>query len=169
MKNPRLIVAIITNLLDEAVIVAAIIFGLPRLGIDIPLWGIILICTAFLAYAVIFYKIGSDVLKKKPLLFFGYGGRRGADGRTVESDGFIRAASELWEARAEQGTIPPGTQIIVVSQNGLKLVVRPLSTDWTGDSASCLCLLTSKESPNKIIPATSKIMRKMSKETINRR
>jgi len=130
MKNPRLIVAIITNLLDEAVIVAAIIFGLPRLGIDIPLWGIILICTAFLAYAVIFYKIGSDVLKKKPLP--GFSDMVGVEGRTGgqwNPHGFIRAASELWEARAEQGTIPPGTKVIVVSQNGLKLVVRPLSTD----------------------------------------
>ncbi len=133
MKNARLIVAIITNLLDEAIIVAFIIFGLPRLGVQIPLYGIILIGVGFLVYAVGFYTIGSKILRKKPLP--GFTDMVGVEGRVVSRlapNGFVRIQGELWESRAESGMIDAGTDIIVVDQYGLKLVVRrKLPTDST--------------------------------------
>jgi membrane protein implicated in regulation of membrane protease activity len=126
MKNARLIVAIITNLLDEALIVAFIIFGLPRLGVHIPVWGIALICIGFLIYAVLFYQIGNTILKKKPLS--GFTDMTGIEGKAVDKlapKGLVRIASELWQAKAENGTIEAGTQIVVTKQEGLKLVVKP--------------------------------------------
>ena len=126
MKNARLIVAIITNLLDEALIVAFIIFGLPRLGVHIPVWGIVLICIGFLIYAVLFYQIGNTILKKKPLS--GFTDMTGIEGKAVDKlapKGLVRIASELWQAKAENGTIEAGTHIVVTKQEGLKLVVKP--------------------------------------------
>ena len=125
MKNPRLIIAIITNLLDEAIIVAFIIFGLPRLGVHIPLWGLILIGIGFLVYAVGFYLIGSMVLSKKPLP--GLTNMVGVEGRVVSQlapEGYIRVEGELWASRADNGTINSGIDVIVTEQHGLKLVVR---------------------------------------------
>ena len=125
MKNARLIIAIITNLLDEALIVAFIIFGLPRLGVHIPLWGIILICIGFLAYAVLFYQIGNTILKKKPLP--GFTDMTGIEGKAVDKlapKGLVKIESELWQATTENGTIEAGTRIIVIKQEGLKLVVK---------------------------------------------
>jgi membrane-bound ClpP family serine protease len=126
MKNARLLIAIITSLLDEAIIVAAIIWGLPRLGVDIPLYGIILICIAFVIYAVSFYLIGSNILRKKPMP--GFTQMVGVEGRTVsrlDPRGFVRVEGELWESKAESGSIQSGVDVIVVDQYGLKLVVRP--------------------------------------------
>ena len=109
MNNPRLIIAIISNLLDEAIIAAFIIFGLPRLGVDIPLWGLILIGIGFLVYAVGFYLIGSKVLRKKPLP--GLTNMVGVEGKVVSRlapKGFIRAEGELWSSKADIGIIDIG-------------------------------------------------------------
>jgi membrane-bound ClpP family serine protease len=130
MSNARLIIAIITNLLDEGIIVAFIIFGLPRLGVHIPLYGIILIGVAFLVYAVGFYTIGSRILKKKPIP--GFSDMIGTKGRTVSRlnpQGLVKIESELWEAKAETGNISAGTDIVVVDQYGLKLIVRSENAD----------------------------------------
>ena len=35
------------------------------------------------------------------------------------------AENVLWEARAEGGTIEVGVDVVVISQDGMKLVVRP--------------------------------------------
>jgi membrane-bound ClpP family serine protease len=125
MKNPRLIIAIVSTLLDETIIVAVIILGLPKLGVQLPLFVIILICSGFLIWAVGLYTIGSKILRKKPLP--GFTNMVGVEGRVVKRlapQGFIRVQGELWESRAENGVIEAGTDIVVVSQNGLKLVVR---------------------------------------------
>lgn len=125
MKNPRLIVAILTNLIDEAIILALIVFGLPRLGVHIPFYGLILIGVGFLVYAVGFYTIGSKVLRKRPLP--GLTDMVGVEGRAVSQlapEGFIRVEGELWEARADIGVIDIGMDIIVIEQYGLKLIVR---------------------------------------------
>jgi membrane-bound ClpP family serine protease len=131
MKNARLVVAIITNLLDEAIIVAFIIFGLPRLGVQIPLYGILLIGAGFLIYAVGFYTIGSRILRKKP--FPGLTDMVGVEGRVVKRlapEGFIKIQGELWASRADSGTLDVGTDVIVADQYGLKLIVRrKLPTD----------------------------------------
>jgi membrane-bound ClpP family serine protease len=37
----------------------------------------------------------------------------------------VRIEGELWNARSENGPIDAGIDVIVVSQNGLKVVVRP--------------------------------------------
>jgi membrane-bound ClpP family serine protease len=79
-----------------------------------------------LIYAVLFYQIGNTILKKKPLS--GFTDMTGIEGKAVDKlapKGLVRIASELWQAKAENGTIEAGTQIVVTKQEGLKLVVKP--------------------------------------------
>jgi membrane-bound ClpP family serine protease len=126
MKKARLIIAIVTNLVDEAIIVALIVFGLPRLEVNIPVWGTVLICIGFLIYAVIFYRIGSTILGKKPLA--GFSDMIGIEGKAtvkLAPKGFIKIESELWEAKAENGPIEAGSRVVVVRQEGMKLIVTP--------------------------------------------
>ena len=128
--NARLIMTIFTNLLYEAIIVALLIWGLPRLGIHIPLYGITLICLAFLIYAVVLFIIGSRTLRKKPLP--GFTTMVGLEGQVVSRlapDGILRIEGELWNARAENSTIEVGSEVIVVRQYGLKLAVRRKQPD----------------------------------------
>ena len=124
--SARLIMAVLSNLLIEAIIVVVILWGLPRLGIRIPLYGLILICVAFLTYAVISYNIGSRTLRKKPMP--GFTTMVGVEGQVVirlAPEGLVRIEGELWNARSENGPIDVGTDVVVVGQNGLKVVVRP--------------------------------------------
>ena len=128
--NARLIMAIFTNLVYEAIIVALLLWGLPRLGIHIPLYGIILICVAFIIYAVALFIIGSRTLRRKPLP--GLTTMVGIEGQVVSRlapEGFVRIGGELWNARAENGIIDVGADVIVVRQYGLKVVVRRKQAD----------------------------------------
>jgi membrane-bound ClpP family serine protease len=121
----RLIVAIITSLLDEAAIVAAILWGLPRLGVKIPLWGMITIVIGFAIFAVVSFRIGSRTLKKKPMLgFTNMIGTEGLSSTRLSPDGLIKIDGELWAARSEKGLIEEGSKIVVTGQKGLKLIVK---------------------------------------------
>jgi membrane-bound ClpP family serine protease len=123
--NVRLIMTIFTNLVYEAIIVALLIWGLPRLGIHIPLYGVTLISLAFLIYAVVLFIIGDRTLRKKPLP--GFTTMVGLQGQVVSQlapEGVVRIEGELWNARAENGTIEGGAEVIVVRQYRLKLVVH---------------------------------------------
>jgi membrane-bound ClpP family serine protease len=128
--NARLIMAVFTNLLYEAIIVAVILWGLPRLGIRIPLYGLILICIAFAVYGGISFLIGSRTLKRKPLP--GLTSMIGLEGQVVSRlapEGFVRIGGELWNARADNGSIEAGADVIVVHQSGLNVIVRRKQAD----------------------------------------
>ncbi len=124
--NARLIIAIITSLLDEAIIVALILWGLPKLGVKIPPWVTILAVILFAIYAVTVFKLGTHILKKKPMP--GFTDMTGLEGIVIHPlnpEGFIKIEGEIWEARAEYGNIKVGTNVIVVNQQRLKLIVKP--------------------------------------------
>jgi membrane-bound ClpP family serine protease len=130
MKNSRFIIAVITNLLDEALIVAVILWGLPQLGVNIPLWGTILICIGFIVYAMIFYIMGSKALIRRPTP--GFTDQIELKGKAVDRlspEGTVKIAGELWTARAENGPIQAGSPVIVVGQKGFKLIVRRRDSD----------------------------------------
>lgn len=123
--NARLIIAIITSLIDEVIILVVILVVLPIYDIRLSWWAIALIVIAFLIYAVATFIIGTRILKKKPLP--GLTDMTGTEGKVtsdINPKGFVRIEGELWEAKAENGPIEKGASVVVVSQNGLKLTVK---------------------------------------------
>ena len=64
----RLILAIISTILEEAAIVVIVLFGLPRLDVHMPVPGLIALMIAWGAYSVITYRIGSRALRRKPIV-----------------------------------------------------------------------------------------------------
>jgi membrane protein implicated in regulation of membrane protease activity len=123
--NTRLIVAIVTSLIDELIIVGVILWVLPRFGIRIPWWGLTLIIVAFVIYAVTVFVLGSRILKKKALA--GLSDMLGMEGKTtgrLAPHGFVKIAGELWEADSQSGSLEAGVVVVVVGQQGLKLLVR---------------------------------------------
>src|SRR5271157_2890293 len=120
MKNPRLIVAIITSIAQVVAIIAIVLWVLPRFDINIPFWGIIIICLVFGVYAVTVYRVGSRSLRKKALPgFTNMAGLKGQTAGLLKPEGYVKIEGELWEAKAEKGSIPGGTEIVVVEQKGL--------------------------------------------------
>lgn len=121
----RLIFAIISTLLEEAAIVAVVRWALPEIGVRIPLPFLIIIMTAWLAYSIFTYRMGSRALKRKHVLGLPHMvGSKGEVVAALSPEGLVRIRGELWAAKSVSGNLQPGGEVIVVEQDGLKLVVR---------------------------------------------
>ncbi len=127
--SARLIWAIVSTLLEEAAMAAIVLWGLPRLDIEIPLAGLIALMAAWGVYSVVTYRRGSRALRRKPL--DGLPDMVGSQGGVVSPlvpEGLVRIKGELWQAKSASGRMDTGEEITVVGQDGLKLIVRKSST-----------------------------------------
>ncbi len=125
----RLVLGIISTILEEAAIVAIVLWGLPQIGVHIPLPGLIALMVVWLAYSVVTYRMGSRALMKKQLV--GLPDMIGGEGKVVSPlapEGLVRIRGELWVAKLASGEMKSDGEVIVVAQDGLKLVVRENST-----------------------------------------
>ena len=124
----RLIIAIVSTVLEEAALAAGVLWGLPRLDIHIPLWVLIIVMLAWGAYTVITYRMGSRALLKKPV--DGLTDMVGSKAKVVSPlapEGVIKIKGELWVAKSAGHRIDAGEEVVVVGQDGLKLAVRKSS------------------------------------------
>jgi len=121
----RLLMVLIGNLLWGAIIVVVVLVVLPRMGIDIPLPGLIALLAVFVTYAVVTYRIGSRALSRKPVGgLASMVGSRGTVVAPLNPRGTVRVQGELWEAVASKGNIAAGEEIVVVGQKRLRLTVE---------------------------------------------
>ena len=128
--NVRLVFAIFSTMLEELALVVIVLWGLPQLGIEIPLAGLIALMVVLVAYAVFSYRIVSRALKKKPVV--GLPAMVGSKARVVsplDPEGLVKIRNELWKAKPAGMKIDTGEEVIVVGQDGLELVVRKNSID----------------------------------------
>ncbi len=124
-QRPRLILAILSTLVEEIALAFFILFGLPRLGVHLPLGAIIGSMSGLATYAVFSYRLGSRALLQKPLA--GLTDMTGGHGTVKQAlcpKGIVMVNSELWVAESAEGRIEAGEKVLVVGQKGLKLVVR---------------------------------------------
>jgi membrane-bound ClpP family serine protease len=126
----RLIWAIVSDILEETALALAVLLGLPRLGVHIPLAGLVAMMVAWLAVSVVIYRAGSRALRRKAVAGLStMVGTRGKVVKRLAPRGVVRIKGELWEATSSSGDIAVGEEIIVTGQEGLRLVV-------SSDSAS---------------------------------
>ena len=129
--NARLIWAILSTLLEEAAIVALVRIGLPEFGIELPLGVLIAVMVAWATVAVIFYRMGSRALRRKPLVgLLTMVGGKGKVVSPLDPEGVIRISGELWRARSAIQKIDVGEEVIVKDQDGTKLIV--VKSDLSG-------------------------------------
>ena len=123
--NIKNILVFVVSLLDEAIVVALVLWGLPRLGISLPPPIIIVIFAALGIYAVVSYWLIVRALRRKPVV--GLSSMVGAAGEAVTTlapEGTVKIKGELWHAVSDAGEIKAGEAVIVVAQDRLKLTVR---------------------------------------------
>ena len=102
-----------------------VLFGLPQLGINIPLAGLIALMAVWLAWSVIIYRIGSRALRKRPLdILPDMVGCKGKVVSPLIPEGLVKIKNELWVAKSVRGKVNLGEKVVVVEQDRLKLVVR---------------------------------------------
>ena len=121
----RLILAIISTLLEEAAIVVIALWGLPQVGIQIPIPGLIVLMAIWGTFSIFTYRMGSRALRKKPTI--GLPDMTGSKGKVVSPlvpEGLIKIKGELWMAKSANGDIDINEEVTVVERDGLKLIVR---------------------------------------------
>src|SRR3989304_6333833 len=98
----RLIFAIISTLLEEAALVVVVLWGLPQIGILIPLWGLIIIMIAWAAYSILTYRLGTRALMRDLLVGLpDMIGCKGEVASPLAPEGMVRIKGELWRARSD--------------------------------------------------------------------
>ncbi|HEY40594.1 MAG TPA: hypothetical protein G4O18_01900 [Dehalococcoidia bacterium] len=123
--NTLLVWKIITSLFEQAVLVAVVIWVLPLIDVNLPLWVLAPATIVLQAYNVFSYRKSIHALRTQPIA--GMANMVGTKGETVSTltpDGLVKIRGELWAATAANGNIVNGRNVTVVEQNGLKLVVR---------------------------------------------
>ncbi len=126
----RLILAVISTLLEEAALVVIVLWGLPQLGVHLPLAGLIVLMVAWGVFSITIYRMGSRALRRKPVP--GLSAMTGSKGKVLSPlapQGVIKIKGELWEAKSAGRRIAVGAEVTVVGQDGLKLTVRKYSPD----------------------------------------
>ena len=104
---------------------AVVLLGLPKLGIHMPLAGLIALMVAWGAFSTFTYRMGSRALRKKPEI--GLPDMVDTKGEVVSPlapEGLVKIKGELWIAKSASKPIDTGEEVTVVGQDGLKLIVR---------------------------------------------
>jgi membrane protein implicated in regulation of membrane protease activity len=128
MRRTRYTVfTIAATLLEEAALAAVVLWLLPRISINIPVWGLAIMMVALAAYSSVNYRLNTRALAKKPLSWPEIG-RRGRTTTPISPKGYVRVDGELWHA-SSSSTIGAGEEIAIVGRDGMTLVVSPLESD----------------------------------------
>ena len=121
----RLIVAIVSTAAEIAAILVLGLWLLPRMEVRIPFLLLLAIVLVWLGWSVFTYRKGSRALDRKPVRgLMDMKGMKGVVVRSLRPDGVVKIGNELWNAHSATGPAEAGTNVIVVSQEGLKLVVK---------------------------------------------
>ncbi len=125
MTAARLVLAILSTLAVEAALFTVWRWVLPEWGIEISLAGIIAIMSGWAIFAVVEFGLVTRILKKQVMV--GLPTMIGASGKAVSAlhpEGQVRIKGEIWGAEAIDHHLDQGEAILVVGQDGLKLLVR---------------------------------------------
>ncbi|MFC1911801.1 NfeD family protein [Chloroflexota bacterium] len=125
MTRTRLIVAIISTILEEIAIVVIWRWGLPHMDIYLSVNVLIAVMAGWLAYSAGVFWFVTRSLRRK--LVTGLPTMVGSKGKAVSPltpAGQVRIKGELWGAESVGENIDAGEPIVVVEEDGLKLVVQ---------------------------------------------
>lgn len=124
---------IVTAVLGAAVIVAIVLWLLPRWGINIPLWGFILLMAAYVVYQVVTYRMGKRALDRKPVVApEAMVGCCGQAATPLTPGGYVRVQGELWRAISVGPDIEDGEDVEVVEVRRLTLRVSTVQGNHKG-------------------------------------
>jgi len=116
--------SIISTIVEEAAMIAIVLWVLPRFNIHVPWWGLAILIVVFAVYAYVSYRIGKPTLIRKPVV--APETIIGSEGKVVTSltpEGYVKVQGVLWKASCTESGLEAGEEVVVVEINGLKLFV----------------------------------------------
>jgi len=133
MMTARLIIAIVSTVLEEVALVVIWRWGLPQLGVHLPLYVLIAAMVVWAVYAVTTFWVVTRALRKKAVI--GLPTMIGGRGKAVSPltpEGQVIIKGELWGAKSIDIDIDTREEVVVVGQDGLKLIVRRVNSRLPG-------------------------------------
>jgi membrane-bound ClpP family serine protease len=130
LTQTRLVLAIISNVAWEVAIWAIWRWLLPELGINLHVYVLIGVLVAWAVFGTWLFIFTTRALKKQVTV--GLPSMIGAAGKAavrLAPEGMVKIRGELWSARSDKGNIDAGEGVVVIGEDGLKLLVRKAGGD----------------------------------------
>ena len=111
---------------DEAALAAVVLWLLPRFGINISIWLLIVLMAAWAVYSCLTSMLVGKLIGRAasvgPEALIGV---KCITTTPLSPEGYVRVGTELWRACSMAEGIETGTEVIIVGVNRLTLLVRP--------------------------------------------
>jgi membrane protein implicated in regulation of membrane protease activity len=118
--------AILGWMLEEAILVAVVLWLLPLLNINIPLWGLAILMVALAIYSYIMYRVGRSTFLMKPKVAAEtIIGNDGKVTKRLAPEGYVKVQGVLWKATCVESELEVGDDVVVVGIDRLSLIVSP--------------------------------------------
>ena len=118
--------AVLGWMLEEAILVAAVLWLLPQFNVNIPLWVLGILMAALAIYSYIMYRVGRSTFLIRPKVaaetVIGNGGKVT---KRLAPEGYVKVQGVLWKAKCVESELEVGDEIVVVDIDGLRLIVSP--------------------------------------------
>lgn len=119
---------VVITILKEAALIVIVLWGLPQLGINVPLWGLIVLAIALATYSYISYRLCKPTIVRKPTVApETIIGSEGTVVTPLAPEGYVKIRGELWKALSTESKLEVGSEIVVVGVDRLRLLVTPKS------------------------------------------
>ena len=121
----RLIIAIISTAIEETALALIGLFILPQFDMYMPIPALVALMALWLGFSIFLYQAGSRALRREPVVKLPVIGSKGKVVSPLVPDGLVKIKGELWIAEApRKKKMDVGTEVLVIEQDGLKLIVR---------------------------------------------
>jgi membrane protein implicated in regulation of membrane protease activity len=118
--------AILGWMLEEAILVAVVLWLLPLFNINIPLWVLAILMVALAIYSYIMYRVGRSTFLIGPRVAAeAIIGNDGKVTKRLAPEGYVKVQGVLWKATCIESELEVGDEIVVVNIEGLRLIVSP--------------------------------------------
>jgi len=112
-------------MIEEAILVAAVLWLLPLFDINIPLWGLAILMAALAVHSFVMYRVGRPTFLIKPKVAAeNIIGEEGRVTRRLAPEGYVKVKGVLWKAICDEAELEIGDEVVVVGIEGLRLIVK---------------------------------------------
>ena len=125
MTTARLIIAVVSTLVEEFAFYAIWRWLLPEFDIYVPVWVLVAVMVLWAAFAIVSFIFVTHVLRRRAIVGLPtMVGMRGKVRSPLSPEGQVMIKGELWTAKSIDGNMDAGEAVTVVGQDSLQLIVR---------------------------------------------